>query len=102
MGPALSSETTRRLQALFSGDESRLAELLLSNECGNNLPFCEKHTGEQLERIRFAALKLSSGTLPGLKKAIALAQTDWRDLLMAAGFGNDIKAHNGWFPKQRS
>lgn len=58
--------------------------------------FCEESDEVQLERVRFAALKLSKGDLRELKKAVKLAQTDWRDLLMAAGFGNDVNAHKKW------
>jgi len=32
----------------------------------------------------------------GLEAAIELANTDWRDLLMAAGFGEDLNAHQKW------
>lgn len=28
--------------------------------------------------------------------AVELAQLDWRDVLMAAGFGNDLEAHLRW------
>jgi hypothetical protein len=46
-----------------------------------------------MERVRFAVLKLSGGDLEKLRKAIKLAQTDWRDLLMAAGFGHDVNVY---------
>src|SRR5580704_7032158 len=65
---------------------------LLSHQCGENLPFCEKSDEFQLERVRFAALKVSKGDLRELQKAVKLAHTDWRDLLMAAGFGHDVSA----------
>ena len=65
-------------------------------QCGWNLPFCEHSTAIQLERIRFAVLKLSKGTIDGLLRAIHLAQEDWRDLLMAVEFGNDVEAHKHW------
>lgn len=52
----------------------------------------------QLERVRFAALKLSTGSLAGLRRAVELAKLDARDLLMAAGFGHDVRAHEAWFP----
>jgi hypothetical protein len=45
-------------------------------------------------------LKLSEGNLDKLNRAVALAKTDWRDLLMAAGFGEDIKAHLAWPSEQ--
>jgi hypothetical protein len=51
-----------------------------------------------LERIRFAALKLSAGNLEALRSAVGLANRDWRDLLMAAGFGRDVDAHRSWHP----
>jgi len=49
-----------------------------------------------MERIRFAALKLSNGNVLKLLKAIDMARRDWRDLLMAADFGNDLNAHEKW------
>lgn len=49
-----------------------------------------------MERIRFAALKLSRGNPHKLLRAIEEARMDWRDLLMAAGFGTDENAHEIW------
>jgi hypothetical protein len=51
------------------------------------------------ERLRFAALRLSRGDLTGLADAIKLGNTDWRDLLMAADFG-DVDAHSVWVPRR--
>ena len=39
---------------------------------------------------------LSEGRVDKLYDAIALAQTDWRDLLVSAGFAEDIQAHKDW------
>lgn len=50
-----------------------------------------------MDRIRFAAIKLSDGDLEKLDRAIALAKADWRDLLMAADFGHDVEQHNKWY-----
>jgi hypothetical protein len=94
----LSPETTRRLDALFVGPARQRATDLLIAQCGNNLPFCEGSDARGLERIRFAALKLSNGDLAKLQKAVEIAMTDWRDVLVAAGFGNDVRAHESWFP----
>jgi hypothetical protein len=69
---------------------------LLARECGTNLPFCEASSGEDLERVRFAVLKLSGGSVERLRGDIRLAQTDWRDVLVAAGFGNSLEAHHEW------
>jgi hypothetical protein len=75
-----------------------LAELVLTIDCGNNLPFMEHHDSTGLERIRFAALKVSDGQLERLEEAVRLAQIDWRDLLVAAGFEYDVYAHLDWWP----
>ena len=64
--------------------------------CGDNLPGSGLDTPESLDRIRFAALKISGGDLDRLTQAVELAQADWRDLLMAAGFGHDTSAHRAW------
>lgn len=95
----LSAETTRRLDALFSGPMRQAAAELLMTQCGANLPFNENADANRLERIRFAALKLSQGDLGKLASAVQRAQVDWRDVLVAAGFGNDIHAHQSWFPE---
>jgi len=70
---------------------------LLVRECGNNLSFLQDLDEYGLERFRFAALKLSGGQIEKLREAIHLAKADWRDLLMAAGFGNP-ETHKQWFP----
>jgi hypothetical protein len=98
MAPPLSRETQRRLDALFAASDRLEAERLLVEQCGNNLPFDENLDAVQLERVRFAALKLSEGNLGSLRDAVELAQIDSRDLLMAAGFGEDTRAHERWFP----
>jgi hypothetical protein len=102
IGPPLSLETTRRLERVFPPQLRADAALLLEGECGWNLPFCQSGTPASLERIRFAALKLSNGTIDGLRDAIELAQTDWRDLLVAAGFADDVNAHASWLASEAS
>lgn len=94
----LSPATLSRLEALFSPSEQAEAGDLLVELCGNNLPFCEGSDPASLERLRFAALKLSGGRLSELYGALDLANTDWRDLLVAAGFAHDLDAHKSWFP----
>jgi hypothetical protein len=93
---ALSPATRQHLERLFAPQQRAEAERLLAEECGNNLPVLENLDPVQLERYRFAALKLSGGTLDGLRRAVALAKRDWRDLLMNAGFGHDVHAHERW------
>jgi hypothetical protein len=98
MSPRLSQETERKIAAMFpQGLRAEVSELL-KIQCGNNLPFCDNYDEFQLERIRFSALKLSAGNIDKLKDAIKLAKADWRDLLVAAGFADDITAHKRWIP----
>jgi hypothetical protein len=94
----LSPETERRLDALFEGAARVEAAGLLVANCGDNLPFNQAADARSLERIRFAVLKLSNGNLAALREAIEVAQIDSRDVLMAAGFGQDVRAHQAWFP----
>jgi hypothetical protein len=101
LGPALSAETQRRLNLVFApapGQPDLRDEVgrLLTEQCGNNLPFCERNDQFQMERIRFAVLKLSQGSMSELLRAIGVAKVDWRDVLVAAGFGNELLAHRRW------
>ena len=94
----LSEKTAGRVSTLFPKNQWREVEDLLKIECGENIPFCENSNKYEMERIRFAVLKLSEGNIEKLVQGIELAQTDWRDLLMMAGFGEDVEAHDKWKP----
>ena len=94
----VSRETSSRVAALFPISQRDAAEQLLSTNCGAKLPGLEALSATQLERVQFAALKLSTGNYVELERAVKLAQTDWRDLLFQAGFGEDLEAHKHWVP----
>jgi hypothetical protein len=94
----LSEGTKKRIDMLFAEVERAEVVKVIADECGNNLPFCEGDTPEDLERIRLAVLKLSEGDITKLRDAVHLAQVDWRDLLVAAGFADDLQAHSRWWP----
>ena len=98
MTPELSKHTLNYLAIMFEGEDRELAAQLLLEKCGNNLPGLENLDAVQLERFRFAALKVSGGQLAKLEGAVRLAQTDWRDLLVVAGFAEDLRAHEAWAP----
>lgn len=55
-----------------------------------------------LERIRAAAVRVSGGNMAELHRALELAVTDWRDLLVEAGFADDTTAHTRWVPRRNS
>lgn len=97
----LSRDAEERVASMFDRAEREEVRQMLIEQCGNNLPFCEHLDSEALDRCRFAVLKLSDGDLEKLRKAIALARQDWRDLLVAAGFANDTTGHNRWFPDKK-
>ena len=92
----LTDETEKRIALLFPPDERESVRQLLRDECGNNLPFLAEADSDRLDRFRFAVLKLSQGNLDKLGKAIRLAKSDWRDLLVSAGFGQPD--HRRWLP----
>ena len=69
---------------------------MLIDECADNLPLVEPDDGLEIERLRYAALKVSDGKLSRLREALALAKIDWRDFLMEAGFEEDESAHLRW------
>ena len=94
----LSPATRSRLKSLFTHAERGEAEQLLVEMCSLNLPGGEDATSTLLERVRFAVLKLSEGQPSKLYSAIELANTDWRELLVAAGFADDVNEHLSWFP----
>ena len=96
---ALTEAARQKVRQLFSQEQYPEAVRLLETECGNNLPFLQQESAEGLERFQFAALKLSQGDLEKLRSAITLAKSDWRDLLVAAGFGNSVDAHKSWNPR---
>src|SRR5512147_752917 len=96
MTPRLSPRTKRLVQHCFHPKDISTALLWLEQECGNNLPFCDNLDEYKLERMRFAAIKLSHGTIDKLVAAIDVAKSDWRDLLMASDFGYHLEAYELW------
>lgn len=96
----LSENTDRLVQRIFPPEQHDGVSALLRARCGSGLPLVNPCTPESLERIRFAALKLSDGSLPQLERAVAIANIDWRDVLVAAGFGSSLSAHLDWFDDQ--
>lgn len=96
MPPKLSSRTRQLVEKIFGPKRVDEAVQWLEDECGNNLPSCDKADEYGMERIRFAAIKLSAGNIQKLLAAIDEARMDWRDLFMAADFGYDVNAHEEW------
>jgi len=92
----LTARTREVVAHLFSPAAAPIVEQLLMDECGDNLPLYKPTTPEGLERVRFAVLKIGNGDQDKLLEAILLARRDWRDVLVWAGFANDLEAHTQW------
>ena len=96
----LSPATTERLRRLFPPDDVTTAARLLAEGCAENLPLIGSPvTPTSLERVRFAAIRVSGGELVRVRESIGVAQNDWRDLLVAAAFAADLTAHERWEPR---
>ncbi|QMU57486.1 MAG: hypothetical protein GKR98_04280 [Boseongicola sp.] len=93
--PTLSPLTKQYLVAIFEPELRDEAVDYLINDCGYAQDISSTEKG--IERIRCAALKKSRGSIEELVNAIALAQLDWRDLLVTAGFSNP-EDHLTWKP----
>jgi len=92
---ALSDAAEQRLQLVFAPEKRREARRMLVDDCGAGIePWGTDPSA--YDRLRFAAMKASFGRIEGLRRAIALAQTDWRDLFVEAGFAHDAQAHEQW------
>lgn len=96
MPPKLSPLTQQLVDHFFEPTDRAEAARQLVEECGNNLPFSQGQDEYQLERVRFAVLRLSLGYLDDLQGADKSAQRDWRDVLVWAGFGQSLSAHQEW------
>jgi hypothetical protein len=95
----LSPLTREHVSTLFRPADVDGAEHLLAHECAENLPMnASDATPAGMERVRFAAIRVSGGSLDRLREAIRLAQIDWRDLLVSADFALRVDAHEKWHP----
>jgi len=96
-GPRLTPKTEKRLALMFPPDEQEQARTILLEECGTNIPGWQS---ANLERLHFAVLKLSDGKLDALQARVNRAKRDFRDVLMAAGFG-EPDSYRRWLPGRR-
>lgn len=91
----LSGRQRACVASLFPREHVAEAERRLATLNGES----EGATPESLDRLRLAALRVSGGSIDGLGDALEIAAQDWRDLLVAAGFGGDASAHLHWTPR---
>jgi len=93
----LSEATREKVRQLFPAEQRDDVVRILEEECGESLPLMQgPEKLDLMERVRFAALKESGGKVNLLREAVHLAQIDWRDLLINAGFADSVDAHRHW------
>jgi hypothetical protein len=97
-GVALTRLVEDRIYAVFDESVRDSAKHLILEQCGMGLPLMHTAIPKDYDRIRLAVIKLSDGTIEGLEQRIQEAHTDWRDVLLGAGFGFDEIAHLNWKP----
>lgn len=96
----LSPAARQRIQALFREQDVAHAQRMLT-QCTDNALLISDVMRQGVDRIVFAMIRLSSGRLDRLENtAIRLFREDWRDLLVAADFAEDIHAHETWQPRR--
>lgn len=93
----LSRRTDQLTRRMFPREAVGHVRARLQIECGTEALGCDGSTPEQMERIHFAVIRLGAADVDALDRAIRLAQTDWRDLLMEADFGHSLTAHDEWY-----
>ena len=96
--PPLSQEAEKRIALLFEPKYQDTVRTILVHDCGNNL--WTKANETEIDRLRFAVLKVSRGRMDRLTAVVEAAKTDWRDVLLWAGFANNPQAHRSWLPKR--
>ena len=84
------------LRAVFPPNLWERVETTLMIDCGPAQIHSQDFDGEAMERIWLATLKLSDRSITAFENAVLLVQIDWRDVLLGAGFGNDLDAHIKW------
>jgi hypothetical protein len=93
---ALSAEVEKRIELLFAPEEQAEARSMLVD-----VDWPEScWSAANPDRVRFGVLKLSHGRLQELRDAVKLANLDFRDALMAAGFG-DPESYRRWIPGRK-
>ena len=82
--PRVSQRIEHRVRQDFGGAS---AEAVLNRLAAIDLPLLESEDGR--ERVQAAIVLLARGRRSAFEQQVALAEVDWRDVLVAAGLGND-------------
>lgn len=93
----LNGDSLKIISGRFSIEDQR--EIISGMEAYSKLlteTYKADATPDFLERISCAILKCSGSKVEKFRKAMFIAEQDWRDLLVAAGFANSTTIHLEW------
>ncbi|MGI9242106.1 MAG: hypothetical protein ACR2RV_15010 [Verrucomicrobiales bacterium] len=93
----LSDDTKRAAEILLDSDTRHRIEKRLVTETSEEIPMWHDFSPEGMERIRFSVIKLIAQNPEDENIAFNHAKMDWRDLFVAAGFGDSATEHERWF-----
>jgi hypothetical protein len=100
-GPPIEDSTSLRIDAMFQEDDRHLVREMIVESINWRMPGWRHSTLLDIERIRFAVLKLADGDVNKLGEVIELAKLDFRDVLLAANFPTP-HSHQKWMPKPKA
>ncbi|GLX80546.1 hypothetical protein tinsulaeT_38860 [Thalassotalea insulae] len=92
----LTKTTTKVIHHLYKSREAMEIADMLDLDCNSMSLGCNGWSLEQLERIHLAILKSSYSKNQDIEITIKQAKKDWRDVLVSAGFAEDLEAHKLW------
>jgi hypothetical protein len=96
----LSPAAMERVRALFREEDVAAAQRMLT-ACADSAWLIADVMRQGADRMVFAMIRLSGGRLDRLETtAIPVFRRDWRDLLVAADFAEDVRAHETWQPRR--
>jgi len=82
---------TAAITVLFEIKDRETVTEMLTEEC--NAEGLHTTSVDGVEHTQLTVLNISNGEVDKFLAVAELAQVDWRDALMAAGFGEDVNAH---------
>jgi len=96
--PMLGPLTQALIDSVCPAPQRAAVANLLSQRCAGNLPGVGTTPDWQalIDRVQLATLRGSDWDLSRITRAVELANTDWRDVLMGAGFGHSLRTHVQW------
>ncbi|MEJ2621956.1 MAG: hypothetical protein P8163_17395 [Candidatus Thiodiazotropha sp.] len=90
------SQIVEQVADLYFVDESDWVKEELQGYCAYLSKFILDEDIESYDRFCLAVLKVGNRSKDKFMQAIELGKCDYRDLFVAAGFGNSVSKHKEW------